>query len=377
MNLERSAELYMAWEENRISEQDLLALTELLERDADARQTFIEETLISETCVEHFREEYLKISASSPTPFPAKAVHRSSPDPLPLVAAGLLAGAALWVLCAILAVPGKPLDVARLAPRTVAGDGDAKEVEAHLRELVAKLSADEAEARDAAEHQLEAYVRQTGVSAFRILEGDVLPLVKDNLEAKMRVNKVIERLSKCEVVWSVMTGSCSFAPGAPGLNEALGVFVQPTSNGLFAIEAATGKVLWSKPGDYQHSTPVVRSDAVYALLPPQSVAAYDPRSGKERWTFELPFSMDESLAYDEQSDLVLAATRGGILVALDRQGKEAWRTERLLANWELNGQMYSSGSLINPAVDEGTGRIFTGIWSHNLVALDRENGKKI
>lgn len=319
---------------------------------------------------------------------------------LPVAAvAGLAIAAALWLFFAILADPGETLvqstEKKKAAVEEPVAD-DAATVKARLLALAGKLGAEDVQARERAEQLIEAYVRKQGVVAFQALEGEVLPGLADDLEARVRVQKVIERLTSPELAWSTSTGPGGFLLPAPGVSEELNLVVLPTRNGLFALDGGTGKLLWKKDGDQQQGTPVLTAGAVYALQPPSSVAAYEPRTGKAFWTVELGASelnvrrMDQTLAYDEKQGLILAATRDGVVVALDRTGKEVWRSENLAAavaaapNTSVppNAPNESASAnnrvaLVSPAAAAALRKVFTGIQGRALVALDAADGKTV
>lgn len=313
---------------------------------------------------------------------------------LPVAAvAGLAIAAALWLFFAILADPGETLvqSTDKKKRGTSAGEeaaaADAVTLKARMQALASKLGAEDVQARERTEQLLEAYVRKQGATAFQVLEGEVLPGLADDLEARVRVQKVIERLTNPELAWSTTTGPAGFLVPAPGVNAELNLVVLPTRGGLFALDAGTGKLLWKKDDDHQQGTPVCTDGAVYALQPPAAIAAYEPRTGKVIWTAALGGDepnvrrLDQTLAYDEKQGLVLAATRTGAIVAFGRDGKEVWRSEDLVA---AAGTVANTPNLPNvraglvaPAAAAALRKVFTGIQGKALVALDAADGKTV
>lgn len=232
-------------------------------------------------------------AARRPAPARLEPPLRATHFFLPVAAvAGLAIAAALWLFFAILADPGETLVQStgqKKDPSAGEEDGpaDAATVKARMQALIGKLNSDDASVRDNTEHLLESYVRKHGAAAFVALEGEILPGLANDLEARVRVQKVIERLTGPELAWSAATAPNGVQHSAPCVNETLKLVVVPSKAGLFVLDAETGAVVWKKAGDQQQGTPVLTAEALYALEPQAGITAYEPRTGKVLWTAAL------------------------------------------------------------------------------------------
>ena len=151
-------------------------------------------------------------------------------------------------------------------------------------------------------------------------------------------------ISELEPVWSFSTGVLGGHESPPIVNDGV-MFVTTPGNFLYAIEAATGDLLWR----YQHNLPesyiafhrtnrgvALYGDKVYMATLDARVVALDAATGEKVW--DTPVQDNSFGYYITMAPLaidgkILVGTSGGELgirgfvVALDAEsGSEAWRT---------------------------------------------------
>ena len=153
-----------------------------------------------------------------------------------------------------------------------------------------------------------------------------------------------DNVSDLEPVWSFSTGVLGGHESPPIVNDGV-MFITTPGNLLYAIEAATGDLLWR----YQHNLPenyiafhrtnrgvALYGDKVYMATLDARVVALDASTGEKVWDTTVQdnsFGYYITMAPLAIDGKILVGTSGGELgirgfvVALDAEsGNEAWRT---------------------------------------------------
>lgn len=149
------------------------------------------------------------------------------------------------------------------------------------------------------------------------------------------------------------------------------VFVGSYDRNLYALDAMTGKVLWTFPtGGELLGTPVVADGTVYFGAKDNKVYAIDAESGKLLWDYETQGAVLTSVLYHDQK--VFAGSQDLYFYALDASknakadSRRVWRM-RLPEPIELYSGIYAS-----PAFGEGS--IFIAGKSGGIYAVDPKSG---
>ena len=164
--------------------------------------------------------------------------------------------------------------------------------------------------------------------------------------------------------WSTPIGETTFTSAAVAGGR---VYVGTLGGKLFALDAATGAILWSRPpdalaGDTVWTSPVVADGVVYfaANRPTAVIYALDAATGATLWSEGLTFSLMVSSPVVNEGVLYLAFNDHSI-VALDAAtGATRWTAD-------AGAGMYAS-----PAVADG--RLYVTVHNRGLLALDAGSG---
>jgi glucose dehydrogenase len=136
--------------------------------------------------------------------------------------------------------------------------------------------------------------------------------------------------------------------------------VYVAAGNLYALNAATGSLLWSfDAGDNLLSSPAVANGVVYFGSSDYSVYALSARTGVELWSFRTGYSVYSSPAVAE--GVVYVGSDDETLYALNATtGVELWR-------YRTGDSVYSS-----PVVADGV--VYVGSYDHNVYALNARTG---
>jgi len=147
------------------------------------------------------------------------------------------------------------------------------------------------------------------------------------------------------------------------------VFTADRDGRTMAIDASTGKVVWSERDKKRRISggPGVGEGKVYVGTSEAQVVARDAQSGKKQWIAEVS---SEVLAAPVAAEGVVAVRTGdGKLYALDAEsGHEKWVFDRTIPTLTLRGTA--------PAVIYG-GMVIAGFDNGRMTALDLETGKEL
>lgn len=145
-----------------------------------------------------------------------------------------------------------------------------------------------------------------------------------------------------------------------------------------------GKLLWSVPNGNiwqgawagARSTPTYNDGLVYHLNPNGRLAAFEARTGKEVWSFELPHDRlsqggyAESVIIDGNNLICMPGAPQEFIVALDKKtGKKVWVSDFKQTHWDR-------ASYVTPILVEYRGRklvIYMSLF--HLIAVDARTGK--
>ncbi|BDG61086.1 outer membrane protein assembly factor BamB family protein [Caldinitratiruptor microaerophilus] len=121
-----------------------------------------------------------------------------------------------------------------------------------------------------------------------------------------------------EPVWTrELPGSTYYSPAnTPFLYYRGRLFVTrsmpPGEAGLYALDARDGRVLWSAPGGYGYSTPVLHGGLVAAATGDGTVRAFDPMTGAVRWETRTGLTTFDGALTSFGGSLVLAGLSGQV-----------------------------------------------------------------
>lgn len=113
-------------------------------------------------------------------------------------------------------------------------------------------------------------------------------------------------------------------------------------DGLYALDVASGEIVWHVATQRPFSAqPVVHQGVVYAANHDHTVYALDAATGETVWRYELARRIEQSaaLATHEKRLLLLAADRGGQVVAVERPPSPSELTDEDL--WETAARTYA------------------------------------
>jgi len=103
------------------------------------------------------------------------------------------------------------------------------------------------------------------------------------------------------------------------------VLITSRRHGLVALDTHGGTMRWSAPAPFPAMAPPAADGARAYACSAAGVRAFDLRDGAELWAAPLPRAI-HTVAPLPAGDLVLQATGGGVLVALEAEtGAERWR----------------------------------------------------
>jgi outer membrane protein assembly factor BamB len=266
----------------------------------------------------------------------------------PSMASGLAAAALLFALGALL-WPGGPSPL----PGQVTPS-----VEKELRSLVEKLGHEALDVREGASSLLDALVKREGRAALRrLLE---LERAAADPEIKSRLADLAHRLTAPRILWS-NRAETRLGIG-PTLVRGLCVF---SGEGLRAIEAATGKQLWTVPQPSCWSSAVLSASSVIVPVPTGAtvgVAALDAGSGRQLWhhsTADLhpTAETDRGVRFSSEvrvheGRVYVASTSGHVLCLDAATGRRRWIVHERNGGWGFCHATFRGGSLL--AIDSYT-----------------------
>ncbi len=164
--------------------------------------------------------------------------------------------------------------------------------------------------------------------------------------------------------WDVYLSSPAVAAGR--------VYFGSSDGSVYAVEAATGKLVWRfRTNGLVHSSPAVADGVVYVGSWDASLYALDARTGAERWRFKTGDTEGSVFTGIQSSPAVAGGVvyfgcRDANLYAVEaRTGKRRWVFPIEGRSWVVS----------TPAVRDG--RVFFGTSdSHRFFALDARTGEK-
>ena len=151
------------------------------------------------------------------------------------------------------------------------------------------------------------------------------------------------------------------------------VFVGSENGNLYALDAATGKEIWSYTDrEAVMGTPALSlnsdgQDRIFFGSKYGRVRCLDARTGKEIWRFATAHWVDSSpmVVREDGRELVLAGSYDAHFYALDAlSGALVWR-------YRVGGGIYSGGAY---AMHKGRARVLFSAWDHHLHALNLSDG---
>jgi outer membrane protein assembly factor BamB/serine/threonine protein kinase len=161
-------------------------------------------------------------------------------------------------------------------------------------------------------------------------------------------------------LWSFLTGSHIYS--SPAVANGV-VYVGSDDYSLYALDAKTGSKLWSfQTGDHIHSSPAVANAVVYVGSDDYSLYALDAKTGRMLWSFQTGWHIKSSPAV--ANGVVYFGSYDYSLYALDaKTGSNLW-------SFQTGGSIYSSPAVVN-------GVVYVGSSDHSLYALDAQTGRKL
>lgn len=194
----------------------------------------------------------------------------------------------------------------------------------------------------------EAAVLTPAVEGRRVFAGDLV---------EMRAFDAVDGRR----LWSAKVDDSQ--PSAPAVSSGH-VYFNTQSCTVYDVEASTGKRDWSQlVASSVASTPAILGDRLFVTGPAQAggwkLEAYAARTGE--LAFRIPLSADVLSAPVASGDQVFLALADGTVLAVDRDGKEAWRRDvkALAAPWPTADRLLvACGSAGDPELlnlDRATG----------------------
>ncbi len=167
--------------------------------------------------------------------------------------------------------------------------------------------------------------------------------------------------------WATPIGETIFTSAAVADGR---VYVGTLGGRIFALDAATGAILWSRPpdalaGDTVWTSPAVADGVVYfaANRPWAVLYALDAATGATLWTASPTLSIIIASPVVTEGSMYLAFNDHSV-IALDAQTGET--------RWTANA---GSGMYASPAVADG--RLYVTVHNRGLLALDPGNGAQL
>jgi outer membrane protein assembly factor BamB len=169
-------------------------------------------------------------------------------------------------------------------------------------------------------------------------------------------------LATGNVIWEQKTGGAII--GGAGLADGT-IYIGSSDNKLYAFDAATGAPRWSpfKTGGAIWSKPVVEGGTVYVTSMDKRLYALDSATGESRWPqpFEAQGAMPSTPALDGNT-LYVGALDNRLYAVDASSGKQVWSFEA--DNWVW----------CEPLVANGV--VYVGGLDHRLYALDAATGEQ-
>jgi alcohol dehydrogenase (cytochrome c) len=148
------------------------------------------------------------------------------------------------------------------------------------------------------------------------------------------------------------------------------VYVQDLNSNVFALELATGKLLWTRRYDRPDGGPngLAVADGLVLGSTDTTMFALSASNGRERWHRRLTRSTSPiTIAPTVALGLVFTSTTGqapggrGVLYALDlKTGAVRWHFDSIAEAWRFPKEASGGGAWYPPSVDSA-GRVYFGI----------------
>jgi outer membrane protein assembly factor BamB len=140
------------------------------------------------------------------------------------------------------------------------------------------------------------------------------------------------------------------------------LYVNTYAGKTAAVDAATGKIRWSRTGGSKPSSPAIAGSLVVVTSRDGTVTAFDLERGRRVWQLRMRARVESSPAAVGNS--VYFGSQDGRLFALDaRDGRIRWA--------------YDTGGRINSSPSVFGRRICITTYSGAIFCLDRRNGRKL
>lgn len=140
------------------------------------------------------------------------------------------------------------------------------------------------------------------------------------------------------------------------------LYVNTFAGRTFAIDARTGKVLWTRTGGPKPSTPAIAGPRLIVSSKDGSVTAFDRETGRTLWRL-LTNAKVESSPVVVDGTVYFGATDGRVFALDARTGRARWA-------YDTQGRINSSPSVYG-------NRLCITTYAGSIFCLDRRNGQKL
>jgi eukaryotic-like serine/threonine-protein kinase len=129
---------------------------------------------------------------------------------------------------------------------------------------------------------------------------------------------------------------------------------------LYAVEASTGELRWTRAGEGSISAPLVMGAQVIAAWQDAAITAHDRATGEELWTTDISGRISSAPVSDGERVYFLSTAGHAMALACDT-GQEAWRLP--MEGFPADSPPHLEGGILYVALD------------HRLHALDTRQGE--
>jgi outer membrane protein assembly factor BamB len=143
--------------------------------------------------------------------------------------------------------------------------------------------------------------------------------------------------------------------------------------GVYALNATTGKQIWSYIGDDCKASPTVAEGIVYAQTGSKKLSALNISNGQSLWTFTADIGVGTSPTL-ANGKIYVGLLHGNVYALYANSGLGRWNFTADPSH--LFSQLYDLGNDVStPIVDNHT--VYVGSLNGNLYALNAESGRKL
>lgn len=169
------------------------------------------------------------------------------------------------------------------------------------------------------------------------------------------------KASDGSLVWKTQLGSGMYSSPLVYSDH---VYVGTDNSDFYALDLATGHIVWQLTGNTTQGSPAGDRGKVYIGMYDGHVYALDALTGKVAWAYDTKSPIHSSPAIFDGK--VFIATRGGTLYAFDE--------DTGAVQWTANLGYKADAT---PSVDPATGMIFIGTYGGYVKAFSASNGTAI